>query len=415
MLKRTAAVMLSLLIIIVAALPAFAEESLSPETDFITELNNPDGRVLGIAYRGEWSECPENSLAAVEAAAKTGIDAAAVDIRKTADGTLIVFADDTTKRMLASDTVYAVAKTDFATIKDFHLKNRSGGQFETTEYTIPTLEDMLECAEANGIGLVLNTDASLLPDVSNLLKEKNMLDTVAVWVNGSVKNIEAALAGCDEAPVLIGTIRNNVIFALRSYENGIEELGGSAVCLKTTNRYGVNFYKSHLSKLDGKLRAMADLSETKTAGWRTDCEQWWDDLISRGYSIIVTNEAQLFADYQKKTQEMHSTLEKALESAKSFPLPVYKTEIFNDYKKAYDDAVRNAEALSEDAGASLNEMSVAYAALVKAVNDLNLNFDELEEGTAGMTVSAKTIILCLFAVVLVGTAEIYVYKKRKKA
>ena len=52
-----------------------------------------DGRPLVVAHRGAWDQAPQNSLAAVRRAAALGCDGVEIDVRRTADGRLVVVHD----------------------------------------------------------------------------------------------------------------------------------------------------------------------------------------------------------------------------------------------------------------------------------------------------------------------------------
>jgi glycerophosphoryl diester phosphodiesterase len=52
-----------------------------------------DGRTLVLAHRGAWDRAPQNSLGAVRRAAELGCDGVEIDVRRTADGRLVVVHD----------------------------------------------------------------------------------------------------------------------------------------------------------------------------------------------------------------------------------------------------------------------------------------------------------------------------------
>jgi glycerophosphoryl diester phosphodiesterase len=56
-------------------------------------------RVLALAHRGDWSEAPENTLAAFAAAERAGADMIELDVRVTADGAVAVLHDPTLERV----------------------------------------------------------------------------------------------------------------------------------------------------------------------------------------------------------------------------------------------------------------------------------------------------------------------------
>jgi glycerophosphoryl diester phosphodiesterase len=56
-------------------------------------------RVLALAHRGDWSEAPENTLAAFAAAERAGADMIELDVRVTADRAVAVLHDPTLERV----------------------------------------------------------------------------------------------------------------------------------------------------------------------------------------------------------------------------------------------------------------------------------------------------------------------------
>ena len=100
---------------------------------------------------------------------------------------------------------------------------------------------------------------------------------------------------------------------------------------------------------------------------------------------------------------------------KEWQLPNFRSALFNDYKKAYTDAVTEAERILADASVSTREMNDCAAALQKAVDDINANYAALEEGRAGSTVSAPRIAICVAAAAVVIAVQVYFFKRRKKS
>ncbi len=58
-----------------------------------TVLRDGASRPLIVAHRGAWDQAPQNSLAAVHRAAELGCDGVEIDVRRTADGRLVVVHD----------------------------------------------------------------------------------------------------------------------------------------------------------------------------------------------------------------------------------------------------------------------------------------------------------------------------------
>jgi glycerophosphoryl diester phosphodiesterase len=86
---------------------------------------------LALAHRGDWSEAPENTVAAFRAAERAGADMIELDVRRTADGGVVVMHDPTLERVWRSPL--AVAETTLA-----ELRAVPG---------VATLEEALGCVE----------------------------------------------------------------------------------------------------------------------------------------------------------------------------------------------------------------------------------------------------------------------------
>ena len=380
------------------------------------DLRNPDGGVIGVSNRGLRRDYPENSMEGILAAADTGIGWVLTDVRLTADGTFVLFADETTDRMLDGAGERAVAEMTYDDLREYYLKEYSGGAgAKASASRVPTLEQALAAARDKGFSLLLNADVSELGELCDFLAERDTARCAALLVNAKAQDIAAALAGQDDCPPVIGVKRGNVIFAVWSYIRQAQEGGFAGVQLKTTNRYGVNFHQTVLGRFKGSLRAAANPADSRFCGAREDSEKWWDDLISRGYSVIITDEAALFADYLSRNDGARDRLSRLYDRyTKDWQLPNFRSALFNDYKKAYTDAVTEAERILSDASVSTREINDCVAALQKAVDDINANYDALEEGRAGSTVSAPRIAICVAAAAVVIAVQVYFFKKRKK-
>lgn len=379
-------------------------------------FSDPSGVILGVSSKGEWGEYPENTLPAIIKAAETEIDFAAVDVKRTLDGQLILFSDDTTERMLDADEVFTVADTDYSVLSAYKLRNACGGSNEkVTDIGIPTLAEAVDCAREYDIPLMLRCRASLFPEITALLKEKDALSMCVILTDGKIKDIDEALSSSDGKPVIAGSIKGNVIFNIMSYVKGLENMSAAAVELKTGNRYGINYYRSLLNDYGASLRIIADPTTPEISGYREDCEMYWDDLISRGYSVIITDHAERFSQYKEGCAEARSELQELYDKyVTNHTLPDFKDEILSDLKKAYTDAVAQAEKLLGDNSSSLRDMQECYSGLFKAANDVNKNFSSLEDGSAGTTVTPVRIALCVAAVAVVVIVQIYFFKRRKK-
>lgn len=409
LLIRCAALFAALLLLSAVPLTAFSAEA-PPAAGF----QDPAGPIVGIANKGLWTEYPENSLEGIRAAAKAGLSLILTDVSRTSDGVLVLLASDAAGRMLDAGQQETAGNT-YGDLAALPLKNGVGGKGNpATEYRIATLEAALTAAASEGFALVLKCDVSLAPEITALLREKNAGSRAILYFTGKQKAVlEAARTYGGEFP-LIAEKRSNVIFAVTSFLDSLQQADAAGAVLKTTNRYGVIYYPGTLRRCK-TLRAVADTGNYKTAGYREDTVKWWDDLIGRGYSAVITDDPAAFAAYLRDNEEARQRLAAKLDEAKNAALPVFKNPLFNDYKKAYTDAVSAAEALLADQSSSLMAMRDCHTSLTSAMKELRLHFDEIETGTAGSTVSVRNILLCVGAAAAVIAAQIFFYKRRKTA
>lgn len=98
--------------------------------------------VLVAAHRADWRAAPENSLAAIRSAIEKRIDMVEIDVRRTADGALVLMHDGTVDR--TTDGQGAVADLTLDDLLALRLKQGLGGdQAPQTDARVPTLEDVL--------------------------------------------------------------------------------------------------------------------------------------------------------------------------------------------------------------------------------------------------------------------------------
>lgn len=391
--------------------------------------NDPYGRTLIASRKGYWKEAPENSLKAIKAAKNMSADIIEIDIKKTADGVLILMADETVER-----TCYgygektAVSEMTYEDISKLRLLDGEGGPTaKKTQETVPTLEDVFKDRKLSYLASsALNPDFPLLMldasfedrnEIYNLAKEHSMTSSVIfLFTDAKPDDIAEWKTEINENVMTMSYFKGNVIFSALSFMKKAENAGNESVYLATSNPYGVVFGETVTGKADGKMRMMANAAESELSGKvRKDTEVWWDDLISRGYSIILTDYPSLLRDYIEDCEAKSRILLHTYETVVTdWQLPDFNSDKFFDYKLAYTNAKALADSLLQDKSSARSTIVTATYDLQKAFDDINNNYDELAEGTAGMTVTPVRILLCIAAAAVVIVAEIYVYKQKKK-
>lgn len=134
-----------------------------------------------MVHRGANSFAPENTLEAYAAAMDYGADGCEIDIRRTADGVLVLFHDD----MLENLTTGFGAVNQLTYYELLCLERRSVYGTATRETRIPTFASLLALARQRAMLLHLDIkESGLDAEIARLLDEADMWDAV-VAVNTS--------------------------------------------------------------------------------------------------------------------------------------------------------------------------------------------------------------------------------------
>lgn len=168
---------------------------------------------LVIAHRGASGEAPENTLHACELAIEQGADVLEIDVRRTADGEVVLFHDEDLVRTTNVRQVFPERSPWL--LKDFtlaELRMLDAGSWNDQRFAgarIPTLDEILELA-GDRVGLLIemkqpSRDPGLAPAVAAKLEGRDR-DNVVV---ASIDREHAVQYACQNpgAPVAALTVR----------------------------------------------------------------------------------------------------------------------------------------------------------------------------------------------------------------
>lgn len=130
---------------------------------------------LVCAHRGYWADYPENSTAAYDMAIDIGADMIEMDVRLTADDTMVVFHDACLDRVTTGCGMLREASWDY--VRTLFLKTKEG---EITSYKMLSLSDALDYLKDKAVIALDIKEGGRLFDVTmirvlQMLKEKGML------------------------------------------------------------------------------------------------------------------------------------------------------------------------------------------------------------------------------------------------
>ena len=131
-----------------------------------------------VAHRACWQLAPENSLAAVNECIALGVDMVELDVRRSADGVLVIMHDETVDR--TTNGSGKVADLTYEAIQTLSLKEGDGDpDAAVTEESVPTLRAAMNVVKDK---IMVNVDAKSdeFDDVVAELKMLGMLDHVVM-------------------------------------------------------------------------------------------------------------------------------------------------------------------------------------------------------------------------------------------
>jgi len=158
-------------------------------------------RVLRIGHRGAAGHAPENTLAAIEKGIAFGVDFVEIDMRRTADGALVVLHDETVNR--TTNGTGLVAQLSLADLKKLDAGN---GEH------IPTLEDVLKViARRAGLMLELKVKGTAQQAVE-VVREAGFRNPIiyASFLHEELSHVRAVDPGAS-LMVLFGRVPNDAV------------------------------------------------------------------------------------------------------------------------------------------------------------------------------------------------------------
>lgn len=331
--------------------------------------NFSDGKknIICIAHRGDWHSFPENSAEAINAAAE--YDAVSVDVRLTADGKPVLMADEKVDRMSVDGEGKSVSgkvsSFTLAQLKELYLRESNGGtDKKKTTCRIPELKEIYETA-AGRTAVMLNVQENDFKTVYDYVKALGKLDETVFRINAKPKKIIELTRDLDGVNVT-GNYQGNIIFLATSAVKKYFAANIYTIEMGSTNGNGVLYDNFLMKRFVGSKRAMVSMVNGR-CGKRADNETGWDDLISRGYSVIETDFPAELTEYIRKTETAATDLEKNIDIYANTDLSPYTSET----EKAFSSALSAAKK-TLDGRSSFSELTDARSALQSAHDSLKV-------------------------------------------
>lgn len=362
--KKTAIFILSLILFTALSVSSVIAADAS---DIASDFSDGKKNIICIAHRGDWHSFPENSAEAINAAAE--YDAVSVDIRLTADGKPVLMADEKVDRMSVDGEGKSVSgkvsSFTLAQLKELYLRESNGGtDKKKTTCRIPELKEIYETA-AGRTAVMLNVQENDFKTVYDYVKALGKLDETVFRINAKPKKIIELTRDLDGVNVT-GNYQGNIIFLATSAVKKYFAANIYTIEMGSTNGNGVLYDNFLMKRFVGSKRAMVSMVNGR-CGKRADNETGWDDLISRGYSVIETDFPAELTEYIRKTETAATDLEKNIDIYANTDLSPYTSET----EKAFSSALSAAKK-TLDGRSSFSELTDARSALQSAHDSLKV-------------------------------------------
>ena len=146
-------------------------------------LRRPGGPVRVVGHRGALALAPENTIAALEAGVRCGVDLVEFDVQRTADGVPVVIHDETLERTTSG--AGRVRERTLAQIQALDAGRWFGQGFAGER--VPSLDELLDWAASRTVGLMLELkqpvpgsgeprDDELVPAVLETVRSHRLLE-----------------------------------------------------------------------------------------------------------------------------------------------------------------------------------------------------------------------------------------------
>lgn len=406
---RKAVCLLAVLTVIGGVLvPASAEETAVSAA--YTALKNPAGELIAVSKYGDTEHFPEQSLEGLLAASEAGADMVYVTVRKTADGYMVLMADENLSRMcvdaLGNVVDKAVADVGYHELSEYHLRNSTGSLHEKiTAYTVPTLVDAAKVLSGKSLLLVAGGWA-FRDEIYDALSAENLLNSVVLLADGDKKEVKNWISEKPTMPLVLSAYHGNVVFSAKSVASKTLSGGAVGTLLSSSNPYGVVYGNAVLKEFTGKGRAAIDMTDPSLCGKREDNAIGWNDVTARGYSIIITDNITELCEYRARVIQQKERLSAALEAAQTVDVTLCSTQSANALK----DAIAAGKAALASP-ASENSLMQANYSLRTAVEGLT---NQTADGEKGATVTPGKVIAVILVVAALILLEIVLETARRK-
>jgi len=129
-----------------------------------------DKEFLFVGHRGASYLAPENTMASIQLAWELGADAAECDVMLTRDNKVILFHDNSTKKLTGENHI--IKETSWEELKELSVKNRETNLPKYKNEPIPLLKEVLEVIPSDRMLVIeIKTGPEILPYLQEVIEQ----------------------------------------------------------------------------------------------------------------------------------------------------------------------------------------------------------------------------------------------------
>ena len=266
------------------------EEELSFENK-VKLLNEPTGRTMLIAHRGDHIYYPENSLEANISAYFCGTDSTEVDIQQTKDGVWICMHENNLNRTTNFSQMKgrnglpnsaAISDWTLEQIRQLRLLDTYG---EVTPFVIPTLEEVLVACN-NKIFVHLDKTFSYQDDIFPIMEELSTYDCVYLCNHVGYDDIVTNRDYFKDKNVTLQNLLRT--WDSQTFETYATKLTSEDAAITPALVY-INDYEKNTDSDKECVQKFAGRLRIATWMMAVDDEYYWRDAQSYGFNFLMTN------------------------------------------------------------------------------------------------------------------------------
>jgi len=270
-------------------------------------LSGPRDIPTVVAHRGAWHGAPENSIAAIEAAAQAGFEIVEIDVRRSADRVFFVMHDDTLDR--TTDRGGACEALTMAQLRETSLRSSDGGcDRPLTAKSVPSLEEALEAARDR---IYLDID---IKDPANSVAVAELVAACGMAGQADIK-VHVTDAASAETQMKLRDAFDIVVMPKMRFERDTVEARLDLMMEMRPDMVETSFDNlGTIASISDRFRTLGaamwvntlrgtisdDLCDRSAVA---DADAVWGALVAAGVSIIQTDEPELLKSYRNARRQ----------------------------------------------------------------------------------------------------------------